>query len=147
VLVIKKTNNSGIKTITMLYILKKSSKISACLMLLFLICFYNNTYSKCCKKKHKKKKVKVSEIDTSNSYSPFPIYHDLGPTKEDSTRLSIASGKEDMRSYMFLKYNKEYDFHYIDSLYNTGYRIDTLEYYQLHLKRSKENIEKRKQKK
>ncbi len=136
-----------LNTISMIYLLKNSSIFGACLMLIFLICFNNNSYSKCGKKKHNKNKVKVLKIDTSNSYNPFPIYHDLGTTKQDSIRLSIASGKEDMRSYMLLKYNRVYDFHFIDSLYNSGYRIDTLEYYQLYLNHSKEIIKKRKEEK
>ena len=131
----------------MFYILKKSSKISTYILLIFLVCFNNNTYSKCCKKKHKKKNAMVSKIDSSNSYSPFPIYHDLGMSKEDSIKKSNMEYKQDLSYYIFLKNKKNPTQEYIDSLFNTGYKIDLDEYFHLKKIVEKEVNEKRNQKK
>ena len=125
------------------YKLKKISRIIIHIFLIIFVCIHFNSYSKNCKKNQKMNKIIFSNSDSSNSFSPFPIYHDLGISKEDSMKMKAIAYKQDLSYYLYLKTRNNPTQEFIDSLFETGYKIDLEEYLKLKKIVEKEVREKR----
>ena len=83
---------------------------------------------------HTKKDVKISPNKDTSQFLSRPIHHDQGISKEDSIKIAIQGEKADIRSYLFLKYGKQYSSSYADSLYDSGFRMNYAEFSELRMK-------------
>lgn len=86
----------------------------------------------------------ITQKDSNEFTKPRIIYHDLGISKEDSTRLAIEIVKQDIADYLYLKFKVIFNPIYIDTLFNNGFKIDTMEYFKLNTELAKEIREKKK---
>lgn len=97
---------------------------------LFAIAINNQ---KCKRKKKKHKIVKTDSLPTARI-----IYHDNPRTKEDSLRMETAIEKENIAFMLFYKSRLQPEQKTIDSMYQSGYRVDSTEFSKAYYNYAKE---------